>query len=166
MTANIEKETWQAYVPYFVEAQQKLEQTDWFINNGWQYVTWENTRFDTVSGQLYKANWFNHKRNGIHFDSWIGPKELEQHIIPVALHAHGDFPGGKKIIPFLAESVKLIAQDWEGCTITPGSPFQPLILKLPFTKETLVAQLLKMYAQVAQLGTTIDYTIAETTGKL
>ena len=159
--ANVGQLTWQAYVPYFLEAQKRLEQTDWFKRDGWQYVTWENVRFENVTGQLYKANWYNHKRNGIHFDSWIGQKELEQKVLPVALHAHGDFPRGKKIIPLLAERCQQVAGNWSDCTIAAVSPFQPLIIKTPFTDETLVTQLLTVYARVAQLGSSIDQAIAE-----
>lgn len=156
----IKQEIWQEYVPYFLEAQELLTKTDWFAD-GWLYVAWQNDAFGTASGQLFRQSWRNENRNGVHFDSWIGQKELETKVVRLALHAHKDYPHSKKLIPLIAEQAKEVVKDWKGCKLSANSPMQPLTLELRLDKENLAQQLVEVYAKVSQLGTMIDKNIAE-----
>lgn len=157
---TIQQETWPQYVPYYLELKQKLEKATWF-GDGWLYAAWENIQFSTASSQLYKAHWYNQDKSGIHFDCWIGQKELETHTVPIALHAHKDFPKSREFIGLFAQRAAPLVADWENCTLSENSPFQPLILKTRYSRDTFVSQLEQNYLKIQVLGSLIDQTITD-----
>lgn len=156
----VEQEAWQSYLSFYVALKEKMEKDGW-IAEGWQFEVSEQPDFSSVTGQLSRPNWYNEGRGGIHFDSSIGPKQLEEQAVAIMLHCHKDFPKPAEFCQLVAERSVELAGAWEGCAISCTSKFQPLVITLPFTRENLAGQLEKGFYRVKQLGPVIDQTIED-----
>jgi hypothetical protein len=152
---------WQSYLPQYQELKQRLEAADWFVANDWQYTIVLDEASGIISSQLSKPSWYNQNRNGVHFDCWLGQKQLDEGAVPIALHAHQDFPNGPKLCGLFIERSKDLVGQWQDFNLFPGNPFQPISTKVVFTKDTLVTELAAQFARIQQLGVIIDKAIEE-----
>ncbi len=97
---------------------------------------------------VYRSNWFNEDRQGIHFETFIGPKEWKKKQIQIAMHIfHVETIPGTTLkrravaVPFVDEIHDLVS-GWQGYTFRTGKyGAHPFTKNLSFEVETLEAQL-------------------------
>ncbi|PZM82589.1 MAG: hypothetical protein DKT66_11375 [Candidatus Melainabacteria bacterium] len=121
---------------------------------------------------VYRANWFNHDRQGIHFETFMGPKEWKRKEVQIAMHIfHFECVPGTSIkrraiaVPFVDEIYDMVSS-WDGYRFRAGKyGAHPFTRKLPVEHETfeerLSAELLRM---CLALGPVMDKTLASVLG--
>ena len=97
---------------------------------------------------VYRANWFNEDRQGIHFETFIGPKEWKKKQIQIAMHIfHTETIPGTSLkrravaVPFV-DSIYDMVEGWDGYVFRAGKyGAHPFTKILAFEVETLEQQL-------------------------
>lgn len=97
---------------------------------------------------VYRSNWFNEDRQGIHFETFMGPKEWKKRQIQIAMHIfHVESIPGTSLkrravaVPFVDEIYELVSS-WEGYTFRTGKyGANPFTKHLSFEIETFETQL-------------------------
>ncbi len=66
----------------------QLEKKAWFKKEGWRGTVFLYTESPPIvaSIHIFKDHWFNQDRQGIHFETFIGPKEAKSRSANVVLH--------------------------------------------------------------------------------
>lgn len=110
---------------------------------------------------MFKVGWFNQNQKGIHFEVYIGDREMERQKTHLVMHVlHSDtFPGTDLqrdafIRPFLATSHG-IWKRWKGYRVS-ETTMTVLSSEVRFTDETLVDVLFHRFTQIQELGTIVD----------
>ena len=137
-----------------------LRTADWF-SDGWE------TRLDTFpksggSGlQLFRDLWFNQDGMGIHFETWITDREMQQKKTRLVLHVlHQDtFPGTRLkraafSRPFVKEARGMI-ETWKGYKVS-NSTMKVFSRDVRFGDDDLIEKLSAEFAKVQQLGCIVD----------
>jgi hypothetical protein len=137
-----------------------LAREEWF-KAGWECAITGLDGFATC--QLYRPVWLEvGPKRPVHFESFIGQAQLEQNLLPVALHAHPTFPQHEQFARLFLERSRETVVSWPGYELATGpASFQLLSTRLPFTKERLADQLFTELGRVAVLGELIDRLIDE-----
>lgn len=144
-------------------AMKRLNKRPWF-SDGWSleaYTLPAGGPAEYACLQMTKANWFNQAREGIHIETWIGPKEAKQRKLPIELHIlHVNaFPGtklGRSALtkPLLAASRKVMST-WPGYSVS-NNTMRPLAGRFAYADETIDETVAREFERLHVLGTTID----------
>ncbi len=122
---------------------------------------------EVLTLHVYRSNWFNEDRQGIHFETFIGPKEWKKKQIQIAMHIfHVENIPGTSLkrravaVPFVDEIYDLVSS-WEGYSFRTGKyGAHPFTKHLSIESETieaaLAAELLKL---CLKLGPKMDRTL-------
>ncbi len=150
------------------EVAMELRKEKWFANQGWtvsvHYYPPEPEDPEWFSMHVSKKHWFNEDRQGIHFETHLGPKQLAEQECPVMLHLfHSKTIPGKTIKrdrvarPFVDATYGRIS-GWDGYVFRAGKyGTQPFTYRLAFTEETFVILLKQQLDRLcSQLGPEID----------
>lgn len=117
--------------------------------------------------QVFRSNWFNEDRQGIHFETFMGPKEWKRKQIQIAMHIfHVERIPGTSLkrravaFPFVNEIYDLVSS-WDGYTFRTGKyGAHPFTKQLPFDIETFEAQLsTELLRLCLELGPKMDKTL-------
>jgi len=149
------------------QVSRKLLAKEWFKDH-WlvsvHYFPPEPANPESVTMHVYKSNWYNESRQGIHFETYLGPDEFAKKTIPVMLHIFhtATVPGTnlkriKVSKPFVDDAFDTIA-GWKGYVFRVGKyGTQPFTCKLKFALDTLVDQLEVELCRLCQeLGPRMD----------
>lgn len=121
---------------------------------------------------VFRPNWFNEDRQGIHFETFLGAKEWRSKQIQIAMHIfHVDNIPGTKIkrrvvaVPFVDEIYEMVS-GWDGYKFRTGKygahPFTKL---LSFEYETLESQLSSELLKLClELGPRMDRVLSSLCG--
>jgi hypothetical protein len=116
---------------------------------------------------VYRANWFNDDRQGIHFETFIGPKEWKKKQIQIAMHIfHCETIPGTTLkrravaVPFVDEIYGTVA-NWDGYVFRAGKyGAHPFTKVLSFDVETLEDKLADELLRLClNLGPKMDATL-------
>ncbi len=130
----------------------------------------------SVTLHVYKSGWFNHDRQGIHFETFISPKEWRSKTVPLMLHIlHTDHIPNTKLKriklsqPFIEKTFDLISS-WPGYVFRTGKygthPFTRNIeFCLDDTDAFIAAMAQELTRLCKELGPVMDKTLAEVTPK-
>ena len=150
----------------------ELRKEKWFADDGWtvsvHYFPPAPEEAESVSMHVSKNHWFDEDRQGIHFETHLGPKQLAEQECPVMLHLfHSKTIPGTTIKrdrvarPFVDAIYGLIS-GWDGYVFRAGKyGTQPFTYRLAFTCETFVELLAKELRRLCtQLGPEIESALA------
>lgn len=113
---------------------------------------------------VFRSNWFNDDRQGIHFETFMGPKEWNKKQIQIAMHIfHVENIPGTSLkrravaVPFVDQIYKVVSS-WEGYTFRTGKyGAHPFTKHLSFEIETFEAQLSsELLRMCLELGPKMD----------
>lgn len=116
---------------------------------------------------VYRSNWFNESRQGIHFETFMGSKEWKKQQIQIAMHIFHieNIPGTSLkrravAVPFVDEIYELVSS-WDGYTFRTGKygahPFtKHLLFEIETFETQLSSELLKL---CLELGPKMDETL-------
>lgn len=116
---------------------------------------------------VFRSNWFNEGRQGIHFETFMGPKEWKKRQIQIAMHIfHVERIPGTSLkrravaFPFVNEIYELVSS-WDGYTFRTGKyGAHPFTKYLSFEVETLEEQLSSELLRLClKLGPKMDKTL-------
>ncbi len=116
---------------------------------------------------VFRSNWFNEDRQGIHFETFMGPKEWKKKQIQIAMHIfHVENIPGTSLkrravaVPFVDEIYELVSS-WDGYTFRTGKyGAHPFTRHLSFDVDTLEAQLsTELLRLCLELGPRMDKTL-------
>lgn len=122
--------------------------------------------------QVFRTNWFNEDRQGIHFETFIGPKEWKKKQIQIAMHIFhtGSIPGTSikrraVAVPFVDHIYETVAS-WDGYVFRTGKygahPFtKTLAFDVGMLEEQLAEELLRL---CLTLGPKMDETLKSVLG--
>jgi len=119
-----------------------------------------------VGMQLSKSNWFNDDGMGIHFETWVGEKDLKKSKLPFVLHIlHKPFfPGTDvKAVEFMRrwhaipEPAELVSS-WPGYKVGRAKPFKG---ERKFDPEDISATIAKEFTRLHILGSYVDQVLQE-----
>ena len=149
----------------------RLTTNEWF-GNDWRhsvhYFPAPPAVPESVTLHVYKQNWFNENRQGIHFETQLGPRQFAQKTVSIMLHVlHTDtIPGTtlkriKLTKPLVDEFYASVAK-WDGYSFRAGKyGAQSFSAKLAFTPDTIVDQLYEEYVRLCiEIGPRIDKALA------
>ncbi|MCA9973703.1 MAG: hypothetical protein KC425_25995 [Anaerolineales bacterium] len=73
-----------AQYPQFTKVHRALAKMDWFADQGWSvYIGYY---FAGIFMQVYRAHWFNHGLDGVHFETGFTAESLETGELRIDLH--------------------------------------------------------------------------------
>lgn len=116
---------------------------------------------------VYRSNWFNQDRQGIHFETFMGPKEWKKKQIQIAMHIfHVEIIPGTSLkrravaVPFV-DQIHDQVSNWEGYTFRTGKyGAHPFTKHLSFELETFEEQLsCELLRLCLKLGPAMDKTL-------
>lgn len=122
---------------------------------------------------VFRPNWFNEDRQGIHFETFMGRKEWKRKQIQLAMHIfHVDCIPGTKIkrrvvaVPFVDEIYEMVS-GWEGYKFRTGKyGSHPFTKVLSFQYETMESQLCKELLKLClELGPKMDGILSSVCGQ-
>lgn len=148
----------------------RLAEKDWFASN-WMHSVHQFPPLpqpaDCATLHVFRPGWFNEDRQGIHFETFLGPKEWKKQVIPVMMHIfHCDFVPGTKIkrraiaTPFVDEIYDTVSS-WPGYVFRVGKyGAHPFTCTVEFEFETFAEQLAMEFSRMClQLGPVMDNTL-------
>lgn len=115
----------------------------------------------------FRANWFNEDRQGIHFETFMGPKEWKRKHVQIAMHIfHVETVPGTAIkrravaVPFVDKIYDKVC-GWDGYKFRAGKyGAHPFTKVLSFEHETFSEQLSAELARMClELGPVMDKTL-------
>lgn len=113
---------------------------------------------------VFRANWFNEDRQGIHFETFMGPKEWKKKQVQIAMHIfHVELIPGTSIkrravaVPFVDAIYDRVIK-WDGFKFRTGKyGAHPFTKILSFEYETFEAQLsAELLRMCLELGPRMD----------
>jgi hypothetical protein len=159
MTATI-PEKWLEIARQFEELEQRLADAGWFKQDWSMRWHYNNDQFgEGIACQLSKTNWYNEDENGIHFDTITRESEETPPTLTLMMHVHSGFPKPAEFIAQFSQQNQALLGGWENGKFMPDHPLIPLLIKVPYTKDTLAQVLETEYNRLRQLEPLIDQTI-------
>lgn len=149
----------------------QLESKAWFKKEGWRGRVALYTKMPPVvtSIHIYKDNWHNNDRGGIHFETFVGPKEHKSKSVAVVLHLlhTPTIPGTKikrgELSKLVVDEAFDMISEWPGYKFRVGKyGMQPFTKNLKFEEDTLVTLLAAEFTRLCKnLGPVIDSSLQE-----
>jgi len=144
----------------------QLETKAWFKKEGWRARVSLYKKHPPVvaSMHIYKDGWFNDEGGGIHFETFVGPKEEKNSSVNVVLHLlhTPTIPGTKikraELSKLVVDKTYAMITDWPGYHFKVGKyGMQPFSKTIEFDDETLTTVLTTEFARLCRnLGPVID----------
>jgi len=154
----------------FSQVVERLAQNAWFEKD-WLHSVHQFPPLpkpaDCATLHVYRAGWFNDDRQGIHFETFLGPKEWKKQVIPVMMHIfHCDLIPGTSIkrravaTPFVDEVFDQVSS-WPGYVFRAGKyGAHPFTCSVEFEFKTIVDQLETEFSRLClNLGPSMDRTL-------
>lgn len=151
-------------------AGERLQQHKWFSTD-WLFSVHQfppaPQLAEAVTLHVYRPGWFNEDRQGIHFETFIGPKEWKKRQLPIMMHIfHGPHVPGTKIArrkiaqPFVDEVYDLVSS-WNGYEFRAGRyGTHPFTCVLDVDFDNIDQQLEREFSRLCrQLGPIMDETL-------
>lgn len=122
----------------------------------------------SITLHVFRSGWFNDDRQGIHFETFLGPKEWQKRQIPIMMHIfHCPLIPGTTIKrrdvskPFI-DAVFDQVSSWSGYKFRAGQyGTHPFTCTLQFEFDTLESQIEGEFSRLClQLGPIMDQTLA------
>lgn len=148
----------------------RISAADWFDKN-WQFSVHQFPPLpqpaDCATFQVFRTDWFNEDRQGIHFETFLGPKEWKKQVIPVMMHIfHCDVIPGTTIkrravaTPFVDEVFETVSS-WPGYSFRVGKyGAHPFTSAVEFEFDTIVDQLEVEFSKLgSELGPVMEQTL-------
>ncbi len=116
---------------------------------------------------VFRPNWFNEDRQGIHFETFLGPKEWKKKQVQIAMHIfHVEHVPGTSVkrraiaVPFVDEIYDVVSS-WDGCKFRTGKyGAHPFTKILSFEYEEFEVQLSEELLRLClELGPKMDRTL-------
>lgn len=129
---------------------------------------------ECVTLHIFRPGWFNEDHQGVHFESFLSPKEWKKKQLSVAMHIfHCRYVPGTSVKrreiakPFIDACVDLVSS-WPGYVFRAGRyGTHPFTYHLTFESETLVPLLAAEFTKLClQLGPLMDRTLGDVVGEL
>ncbi len=152
---------------YLTAVGERLSQNAWFAT-GWLYSVHqfpaEPSPPDCATLHVFKQNWFNDERQGIHFETFLGPKEWKKQVIPVMMHIfHTDLIPGTSVkrravaTPFVDEVFDEVSS-WPNYLFRVGKyGAHPFTCSVKFEFDSLAQQLENEFSRMClELGPVMD----------
>ena len=134
----------------FRHIEEELKRSSWF-DDGWEIYN------RGVYMQLYKINWHNQNQGGIHFETFIEPREIKQKAFPICMHAEEDCPSQDEFIQqFLALEGDRI-KSWKGYQL--GDGYSICKRSLPLNFKNLEERLMEEFNRLRQPEAGIEETL-------
>jgi len=160
----VQTESWEIFVeqyPQVMKAYRRMAKMDWFDEGNW--VAFVGHYTNGIFMQVYKPHWYNNEFEGIHFELGLDARCLGSKIANVQLHITH-----KNVLPdrdqFNQDTIPRMAalvRDWDGrYELSETKLSERLNLNIPFTQTNFAQKVADEFAQVCQLGTIIDETLA------
>ncbi len=134
----------------FRNIENNLKQSSWY-KDGWEIYN------RGVYLQLYKSNWHNDKQGGIHFETHIESKEIQQKEFPISMHVEEDTPSQNEFIEKFLSYEKKRIQSWKGYKI--GKGYSVCKRMLPLNSKNVEQRILEELNRLRQLADSIDETL-------
>ena len=154
------------YLPSLEAVIKQLETKSWFKREGWRgrVSLYKKHPPVVVSLHIFKENWFNDEGVGIHFETFIGPKEQESSSVDVVLHLlhTPTIPGTKikriELSKLVIDKTHGMIAEWPGYQFKVGKyGMQPFSKTVEFDGESLSTLLTTEFARLCRnLGPAID----------
>lgn len=148
-----------------------LEQQAWF--NGWQASLHPfpptPAEPEVLTLHVFRVSWLNSDHKGIHFETFLGPRELKKQETTLALHMfHHDYIPGTQVKPTKLSRAVIEAtynkiSKWKGYKFKTGMyGTQPFKLVLDLSSGTFEEDLVKeLECLCRELGPVIDAKLTE-----
>ena len=124
---------------------------DWNIYNRGEYL------------QLYKDSWHNHNQGGVHFETFIEARELQQKEFPICVHAEEDCPSQERFIQELLALEGERIRSWKGYK-TVGTGYTICVRKMPLNFKNLDQRLFEEFARLRKLEASIEEALYRVSG--
>ena len=124
---------------------------DWNIYNRGEYL------------QLYKDSWHNHNQGGIHFETYIEAREINQKEFPICVHAEEDCPSQERFIQELLALEGDRIRSWKGYR-TVGKGYTICVRKMPLNFKNLEQRLFEEFARLRKLEAGIEEAMYRVSG--
>lgn len=154
----------------FSNVVERLSEHDWFKRD-WLHSVHQFPPLpqpaDCATLHVYRAGWFNDDRQGIHFETFLGPREWKKQVVPVMMHIfHCDLIPGTSIkrraiaTPFVDEVFDRVSS-WPGYSFRVGKyGAHPFTCNVEFQFDTIADQLDKEFSRLClELGPVMDKTL-------
>lgn len=124
---------------------------------------------DGITLHVFRPHWFNEDGQGIHFETFLGPREWQRRQMAIMMHIfHGTHIPGTAIKrrdvarPFV-DAVFDLVSSWSGYTFRVGRyGTQPFTCVLEFEPDTLESQLEQEFSRLCrELGPVMDLTLKQ-----
>lgn len=156
----------------FSQVVERLSENDWFLND-WLHSVHQfppsPQPAECATLHVYRSDWFNDDRQGIHFESFLGPKEWKKQVIPVMMHIfHCDLIPGTNIkrravaTPFVDEVFDKVSS-WPGYVFRVGKyGAHPFTCTVEFEFATFADKLAIEFSRLClELGPVMDKTLKD-----
>lgn len=134
----------------FRNIEKSLKKSSWY-NDEWKIYN------RGVYLQLYKSNWHNSKQGGIHFETHIESKEVQQKEFPISMHVEEDTPSQNEFIEKFLINEKKRMESWKGYKI--GKGYSVCKRTLPLNSKNLEQRIIEELNRLQQLANSIDKTL-------
>jgi hypothetical protein len=142
----------------------------WFKKEGWQVTVrpFPEKNPDGITFQMFKKNWLNEDRQGIHFESYLDldPKQQKKSYITLHILHQAEIPGTKikraAITKPFVDSIMDEVKTWEGYSFRAGKyGHQPFARILDGTSKNFERELEQDLIRLCRkLGPSLDKSIA------
>jgi len=116
---------------------------DWNIYNRGEYL------------QLYKDSWYNHNQGGVHFETYIEAREIQQKEFSIWVHAEEDCPSQERFIQELLALEGDRIRSWQGYKIV-GSGYTICGRTLPLNFKNLEHRIFEEFSRLRKLESGIE----------
>ena len=124
---------------------------DWYIYNRGEYL------------QIYKDGWHNHNQGGVHFETYIEAREIQQKEFPICVHAEEDCPSQQRFIQELLSIEGDRIRSWKGYK-TVGSGYTVCVRKMPLNFKNLDQRIFEELSRLRKLEAGIDEALSRVGG--
>lgn len=140
----------------FRNLERKLSQSSWFVDDWHIYNRGEYL-------QLYKGNWHNDSQGGVHFETFIESREIQQKEFPICVHAEEDCPSQELFIQELLALEGARIRGWKGYK-TVGTGYTVCVRKMPLNFKNLEQRLFDEFSRLRKLEAGIQEALNRVAG--
>ena len=127
--------------------QSSLFGDDWHIYNRGEYL------------QLSKDSWHNHNQGGVHFETYIEAREVQQKEFPICVHAEDDCPSQDRFIQELLALEGDRIRSWKGYKMV-GTGYTVCMRMMPLNFKNLDQRIFDEFARLRKLEAGIEEALA------
>jgi hypothetical protein len=155
---------WQIFIeqyPQMMSVIRQLAKQDWYVRDGW--TAFLGHYHAGIYLQVYKPHWFNHTGDGIHLETGVDARTLDNKVFGIDLHiTHKNLFDRDKFNAYATPRIEELVKTWQGeIWLKTHTVSERLGMRVKFTKTNFPQQMAMTFTQLATVGPIIDAGLAQ-----